>query len=102
MKVEQFYNKNQFIIYGGDAIVTFQSYNSIIAKIDRQGTLIFGNDWNYSKTTLKHLYLFLEDEKMFLCDFIKKELEGLQNTKNKKAFLQKLIDNQKIFITELN
>ena len=102
MKVEQFYNKNQFIIYGGDELVTFQSYNSIIAKIDKQGTLILGNDWNYSKTTLKHLYLFLEDKKMFLCNFIKKELEGLQDTKNKKAFLQKLIDNKKIFVTKLN
>ena len=36
MKVENFYNKNQFIIFGGDAIVTFQSYNSIIAKIDNE------------------------------------------------------------------
>lgn len=102
MKVQQFYNKNQFIIYGGDAIVTLQSYNSIVAQINKQGTLIFGNDWDYSKTTLKHLYLFIEDEKMFLSDFIKKELEELQNAKNKKAFLQKLIDNDKIIVAELN
>lgn len=102
MKVKQFYNKNQFVIYGGDAIVTLQSYNSIVAKINKKGTLIFGNDWNYSKTTLKHLYLFIEDEKMFLSDFIKNELKGLQNTKNKKAFLQKLVDNDKIIVEELD
>ena len=59
MKVQNFYNKNQFIIFGGDAIVTFQSYNSIIAKIDKNGTLFLGNDWNYSKTTMKHLVSFL-------------------------------------------
>ena len=102
MKVKKFYNKNQFIIYGGNAIVTLQSYNSTVAEINKQGTLIFGNDWNYSKTTLKHLYLFIEDTKMYLCDFIKKELEGLQNAKNKKAFLQKLIDSDKIIVAELD
>lgn len=36
MKVEQFYNKNQFIIFGGDAIVTFQSYQSIIANFNKR------------------------------------------------------------------
>lgn len=35
MKVEQFYNKNQFIIYGGDAVVSFQSYQSMIANFDK-------------------------------------------------------------------
>ena len=61
MKVQNFYNKNHFVIFGSDAIVTFQSYNSIIAKIDKNGTLFLGNDWNYSKTTLKHLYLFINN-----------------------------------------
>ena len=102
MKVQNFYNKNQFIITGGDAIVTFQSYNSIIAKIDKKGTLILGNDWNYSKTTLKHLYLFINDYFTLLGDFAQK-LFGYEFhiSKNKKAYIQKLIDNEKIFIKEL-
>lgn len=103
MRVEQFYNKNQFVIYGGDAIVTFQSYNSIIAKIDKNGTFWLGNDWNYSKTTLKHLYLFINDYFNLLGDFTQKLFGYEFNTsKNKKAFLQKLIDNDKIIVAELD
>ena len=103
MKVENFYNKNQFIIFGGDAIVTFQSYNSIIAKIDKNGTLKLGNDWDYSKTTLKHLYLFINDYFNLLGDFTQK-LFGYEfnSSKNKKAYIQKLIDNEKIFIKQLD
>lgn len=103
MKVEQFYNKNQFIIFGGDAMFTLQSYNSIVAKIDNKGTLILGNDWDYSKTTLKHLYLFINDYFNFLCDFTQK-LFGYEfnNSKNKKAYIQKLIDSDKIIIAELD
>ena len=99
MKVEQFYNKNQFVIYGGDAIVTLQSYNSIVAKINKKGTLIFGNDWNYSKTTLKHLYLFLEDYKCFASDFTKKLIDKVLKSNNKKQAIQKLIDDELIFVT---
>ena len=83
MKVEQFYNKNQFIIFGGDAMVTFQSYNSIIANIDNRGTLNLGNDWDYSKTTLKHLYLFLDDYKYMTQDYTKKLIDNILNAKNK-------------------
>lgn len=103
MKVQNFYNKNQFIITGGDAIVTFQSYNSVIAKIDKKGTLILGNNWNYSKTTLKHLYLFINDYFSILGDITQK-LFGYEFNKsnNKKAYIQKLIDNEKIFIKELD
>ena len=98
MKVEQFYNKNQFIIFGGDAMVTFQSYNSIIANIDNRGTLNLGNDWDYSKTTLKHLYLFLNDYKYMTQDYTKKLIDNILNAKNKKQYIQKLIDNDEIFI----
>lgn len=103
MKVENFYNKNQFIIFGGDAIVTFQSYDSIIAKIDKKGTLELGNNWNYSKTTLKHLYLFINDYFSLLGDFTQK-LFGYEfnNSKNKRAYIQNLIDNEKIFIKQLD
>lgn len=99
MKVEQFYNKNQFVIFGGDAIVTLQSYNSIVAKINKKGTLIFGNNWNYSKTTLKHLYLFLEDYKSFASDFTKNLIDKVLKSNNKKQAIQKLIDDELIFVT---
>lgn len=59
MKVEQFYNKNQFRIYGESKNI-FQSYDSTIAII-KKGMLILGKNWDYSKTTLKHLYMFLND-----------------------------------------
>lgn len=103
MKVKKFYNKNQFIISGGDAIATFQSYDSIIARIDENGALWLGNDWNYSQTTLKHLYLFINDYFSFLDDFTQKLFgHDFNISKNKKAYIQELIDDEKIFIKNLN
>lgn len=99
MKVEQFYNKNQFIIFGGDAIVTFQSYQSTIANFDEKGTLNLFDDWNYSKTTLKHLYLFLEDYKNFASDFTKNLIDKVLKSTNKRQAIQKLIDDELIFVT---
>lgn len=99
MKVEQFYNKNQFIIFGGDAMVTFQSYNSIIANIDNRGTLNLFEDWNYSKTTLKHLYLFLNNYKYLASDFTKNLIDKVLKSTNKKQTIQKLIDDEIIFVT---
>lgn len=98
MKVEQFYNKNQFIIFGGDAVVTFQSYQSTIANFDKNGTLNIFEDWNYSKTTLKYLYLFLEDYKNFASDFTKKLIDKVLKSTNKKQAIQKLIDDEQIFV----
>lgn len=51
---------NQFVIETKDATY-FQSYNSIIAKIDKGGKLTVSSKWDYSKTTMKHLYIFLAD-----------------------------------------
>lgn len=103
MKVQKFYNNNQFIILGENGSVTFQSYDSIIAKIDKNGTLFLGNKWNYSKTTLKHLYLFINNYFSLLGEFTQK-LFGYEfnNSKNKKAYIQNLIDNEKILIKKLN
>ena len=36
----------------------FFSYNSLIAEW-KDGSLTLGIDWDYSKTTLKYLYIFL-------------------------------------------
>lgn len=94
MKVEQFYNKNQFIIKGEEKTV-FQSYQSTIAEIVG-GKLILHTDFDYSKTTQKHLYLFIQDYfYSFDCE-TRENLQGLEYSKNKRAYLQKLIDDKKI------
>ena len=95
-KVEQFYNKNQFLIKGANGI-TFQSYESTIANISKQGKLTLFSDWNYSHTTLKHLYLFLNDYKNNIENSIYSQIfsKGFEYKKNKKQFIQNLI-NKKI------
>ncbi len=99
MKVEQFYNKNQFIIRGGNSI-TFQSYDSTIAVIEDR-VLTLGRDWDYSRTTLKHLYLFLDDEARYKVDFETKNIiNEILNSKNKRAKIQKLIDENIINYNE--
>jgi hypothetical protein len=55
---------NQFIVYDG-LKTYFQSYNSIIVKIERlEGKEITTLDpvyWNYSRTTSKHRSTFLNE-----------------------------------------
>ena len=65
MKIENLVNArgnkvaNQFKITTNDKIY-FQSYNSVVASIDRStGKVQLYQDWNYSNTTRKHLYNFL-------------------------------------------
>ena len=49
---------NQYIIYdNGDVI--FQSYRSTIAIVS-DNKVILGCDWDYSRTTMKYLKMFLE------------------------------------------
>lgn len=93
MKVEQFYNKNQLIIYGKNEIV-FQSYESTIATI-KKGTLTLGKNWNYSNTTRKHLYLFLEDYSYKIEDDAQRlEIKEALRSTNKKEAIKKLIANK--------
>lgn len=52
---------NQYIIKT-DKAVYFQSYNSIIAKVDKtSGKITLSQYWDYSNTTRKYLYQFLSD-----------------------------------------
>lgn len=52
---------NQFKIIT-DNKVYFQSYDSIVAALDkRNGNLVLSAYWDYSKTTIRHLYSFLAD-----------------------------------------
>lgn len=87
MKVSQFYNKNQFIIEDEESQkIYFQSYDSMIAIWDRNSqTLTLGHDWDYSKTTSKHLYLFIDD----YCNIKDFNI----NSKTKRQDIQKLIDS---------
>lgn len=53
--------KNQFIITNGD-VITFQSYQSQIVAVDEKNkTIIFYPDYNYSQTTSKYRNQFLSD-----------------------------------------
>lgn len=102
MYIRQFYNKNQFIMNDEKKIV-FQSYDSIIAVIDKKsGKVVFGKDWDFSKTTRKHLYMFLNDYKYEIGADLYAAIfrGGFQYSKNKREFLQKLIDQKIIKIKE--
>ena len=48
---------NQFVVVNNGATY-FQSYDSVIAKVEGSKVTL-SEDWDYSKTTLKHLYIFL-------------------------------------------
>lgn len=94
MQVKQFYNKNQFLIEG-DNFKQLQSYDSQVAKIEN-GLLILGSDWDYSRTTLKHVYLFINDFLNWLNDEQYNLLYDLNAKANKQEYLKKLIKLNKI------
>lgn len=60
MQVQNFEHVNQFVITDSGNIF-FQSYNSLIAKIDKKGKVTLFKDWDYSHTTMRHLYSFLRE-----------------------------------------
>lgn len=101
-KIKNLYNKNQFVIETTEKTATgkeelkkalFQSYESMIAEIeilkDNSKVINLSKRWDYSKTTLKHLYLFIEKY------FYSLYLELLQ-VNNKKEYIKKLIKEEKI------
>lgn len=59
MNVKNFYHTNQFIIMG-DGAIWFQSYESTVAKL-QGGVLTLGKYWDYSNTTMRHLYKLIEE-----------------------------------------
>jgi hypothetical protein len=99
MKVENLLHANQFVIWS-DEEITFQSYNSECARIDKNGDLILGRDWDYSNTTLRHLYVFLERYFFHLDYSTQKYFKDFESCKNKKAYIQKLIDDNIIIYDE--
>ena len=80
---------NQYVYNDHDKIV-FQSYDSIICILNNhtEGAykITLGRDWDYSKTTMKYLYIFL------------RKYAGMQNV-NKKA-LEIAIRNKDIIFDE--
>lgn len=51
---------NQFVITDGNKIC-FQSYNSMIATVDREAKkIVLGVNWDYSNTTTRHRNYFFE------------------------------------------
>lgn len=51
---------NQFVINTNKGTF-FQSYDTIIAKVDNKAQIWLSKDWCYSRTTMKYLYQFLSD-----------------------------------------
>jgi len=98
MKVRNLENKNQFIMENDKEII-FQSYDSIIAIYEKEkGVLVLGRDWDYSKTTMKHLYLFIDNEIAYNENL--KELFDTKYSNNRRKSIQQLIDNNKIQYNE--
>lgn len=56
---------NQFIIFDEEGNTFFQSYNSIIVKLDRKNNKIYLDEyyWDYSRTTGKYRNQFLGENK---------------------------------------
>ena len=86
IKVEQLENKNQFVL-STEKGKYFQSYNSLVAFYDYdKRTLTLGQHWDYSQTTRKHLYIFINE----YCYLEEVERE-LRNSKNKRQTIIKLL-----------
>ena len=99
MKVEQFLNRNQFHLYGEDKDI-LQSYNSKVVEITNyQGCyqcVKLGKNWDYSTTTSKHVYAFLDE-------YSKVKIYGVIN---KRKYINELIrdykNNREKFLDEHN
>ena len=84
MKVEQFYAMNQFHLYG-EGKDLLQSYNSLVVKVEKD-KITLGRDWDYSTTTSKYVYMFLQE-------YTNIRFYGITN---KRKYVQDLINEGKI------
>lgn len=88
MKVEQFLNRNQFHLYG-DYKNILQSYSSKVVEITNNPgciqCIVLGRDWDYSTTTSKHVYAFLDE-------YSKVRIYGVAN---KRKYIRDLIEEYK-------
>ena len=96
-KVENLRNKNQFVITTAKPFtLTFQSYESTIAHINEGGGLRLFKDFDYSRTTMKHLYIFLEESLPLLNQETREHIKQTLQSNNKRKALQELINKKKI------
>ena len=79
---------NQFYIFGDDGSITFQSYKSVIAVWKNPTLILKGNMWDYSNTTRKYFYKFIEEMTNLRLD-------------NKKAVLKAIKEDINIIIEEV-
>lgn len=84
--VGQLANKNQFIIYYDNG-VAFQSYCSLIAVLSGQHLFINWNKWDYSKTTLKHLKMFINEYTPYTYENKQQFLKEIRNNEMIKTFI---------------
>jgi hypothetical protein len=70
---------NQFIVTDDRGVRFFQSYETIIAKIENGKTYLDSNKWDYSVTTGKYRNLFLGEKKAETLKNIKSGLYILTN-----------------------
>ena len=68
---------NQFVIEDGNKIY-FQSYNSLVAKRDDR-VFTLGCDFDYSRTTSKHLHTFMEEYAPDILHRIKQEIPSYKS-----------------------
>lgn len=68
---------NQFVIEDGNEIY-FQSYNSLVAKRDGR-VFTLGRDFDYSRTTSKHLHTFMEEYAPGILYRIKQEIPSYKS-----------------------
>lgn len=93
VRVRQLENKNQFVMRTSEGGYIFQSYDSICC-INQDGKLILGSDWDYSNTTRKHLYIFINDY-CSLSGYTLEEREKIDKaltSNNRRKALQELIN----------
>ena len=93
MRVEQFYAMNQFHIYD-NLYDVLQSYDSTVVKIKKANIgykeIMLGRDWDYSTTTSKYVYMFLEE-------YGDINFYGITNKRN---YVRKLIEDGTIIYNE--
>lgn len=90
IKVEQLENKNQFVITycsNDNLYICFQSYKTLIAIYDYSNNELYINwsMWDYSKTTMKHLKVFVNRYTTFKYE-------------NKSQFMKEITNNNSIYL----
>ncbi len=90
MEIKTRYNNNNIILKDDKGVLYYFSYNSLIAKYDtKKDILTLFKKWDYSQTTLKYLYRFINYYFYDLTAFA-----------NKKSVIEKMIKENKIKYVE--